>query len=158
VDGVSVSARFHLVQKHSISTIGIIVRDGLRYFNLCIVKIKISNMRTPNQKSLDYLKSNPIVAKFIEKLDSERKEYYEKAGMPNQYKPVVVEVGNKFIRIWHGTSCWGFISRVDDVLKGEPIKKGDLLKAATWKAPAKHSRGNIMDGTARYGIYGPEYL
>jgi hypothetical protein len=66
-------------------------------------------MRTPNQKSLDYLKSNPIVAKFIEKLDSERKEYYEKAGMPNQYKPVVVEVGNKFIRIWHGTSCWGFV-------------------------------------------------
>ena len=50
------------------------------------------------------------------------------------------------------------ISRVDDVLKGAPIKKGDLLKAATWKAPAKHARGNIIDGTARYGVYGPEYL
>jgi hypothetical protein len=30
-------------------------------------------MRTPNQKALDYLKSNPIVANFIEKLDKERK-------------------------------------------------------------------------------------
>ncbi len=69
-----------------------------------------------------------------------------------------VEVGNKFIRIWHGTSCWGFISRVDGDLKGSPIKKGDLLKAATWKAPAKHARGNIIDGTARYGVYGPDYL
>ncbi len=115
-------------------------------------------MRKTEQKALDYLKSNPIVAKFIEKLDTERKEYYEKANMPNQYRPVVVEVGNKFIRIWHGSSCWGFISRVDGDLKGAPIKKGDLLKAATWKAPAKHARGNIIDGTAQYGVYGPSYI
>jgi len=47
-------------------------------------------MRTNDAKTLAYLESNPIVAKFIEKLDSERKAYYEKAGMPNQYKPVVV--------------------------------------------------------------------
>jgi hypothetical protein len=116
------------------------------------------DMRQTEQKALDYLKSNPIVAEFIGKLNETRKEYYEKAGMPNQYKEVIVEVGNKFIRIWHGTSCWGFISRVDGDLKGAPIKKGDLLKAATWKAPAKHARGNIIDGTARYGVYGPEYL
>jgi hypothetical protein len=127
------------------------------YYYLYYV-LKMIDMRQTEQKALDYLKSNPIVAEFIEKLNETRKEYYEKAGMPNQYKEVIVEVGNKFIRIWHGTSCWGFISRVDDVLKGAPIKKGDLLKAATWKAPAKHARGNIIDGTARYGVYGPEYL
>jgi len=115
-------------------------------------------MRTTNQEALDYLNNNPIVANFIEKVNAERKSYYEKANMPNQYQPLVVEVGNKFIRIWHGTSCWGFISRVDGDLKGSPIKKGDLLKAATWKAPAKHARGNIIDGTAKYGVYGPEYL
>ena len=115
-------------------------------------------MRTNDAKALAYLESNPIVAKFIEKLDNERKAYYERADMANQYKPVVVEIGNKFIRIWHGSSCWGFISRIDGDLKGSPIKKGDLLKAATWKAPAKHARGNIIDGTARYGVYGPEYI
>jgi len=115
-------------------------------------------MRTTNEKALEYLKSNPIVSNFIDKLNKERKEYYDKCSMPTQYKESTVEVGNKFIRIWHGTSCWGFISRVDDVLKGAPIKKGDLLKCATWKAPAKHSRGNIIDGTAKYGVYGPEYL
>ena len=115
-------------------------------------------MRTTNEKAIEYLKSNPIVANFIEKLNKERKEYYEKASMPNQYTEVTVEVGNKFIRIWHGSSCWGFISRVDGDLKGSPIKKGDLLKAATWKAPAKHARGNIIDGTAQYGVYGPSYI
>ena len=115
-------------------------------------------MRTTNQKAIDYLNGNPIVREFIEKLDKERKEYYEKADMPKQYQPVSVEVGNKFIRIWHGTSCWGFISRVDGDLKGSPTKKGDLLKAATWKAPAKHARGNIIDGTAKYSVYGPEYI
>jgi len=32
------------------------------------------------------------------------------------------------------------------------------LKAATWKAPAKHARGNIIDGTAQYSEYGPSYI
>lgn len=115
-------------------------------------------MRVTNQKAIDYLEANPIVKTFVEKVNAERKEYYVKADMPNQYSEVTVEIGNKFIRLWNGTMCWGFISRVDDVLKGAPIKKGDLLKPATWKAPAKHARGNIIDGTARFGVYGPEYL
>ena len=115
-------------------------------------------MRTTNQKAIDYLEANPIVKNFLDKVNAERKEYYEKADMPNQYKELIIEIGNKFIRLWCGTSCWGFISRVDGDLKGAPIKKGDLLKAATWKAPAKHARGNIIDGSARFGVYGPEYL
>jgi hypothetical protein len=115
-------------------------------------------MRSTNQKAIDYLEANPIVKNFVKEVNETRKEYYEKADMPNQYKELTVEIGNKFIRLWQGTGCWGFISRVDDVLKGSPIKKGDLLKAATWKAPAKHARGNIIDGSARFGVYGPEYL
>lgn len=115
-------------------------------------------MKKNDQKALDYLKNNPIVSKFIEKLDKEREAYYKTAGMPTQYKPVTIDIGSKFIRIWQGNSCWGFISRVDGDLKGSPIKKGDLLKAATWKTPAKHARGNIIDGTERYGVYGPEYI
>jgi hypothetical protein len=115
-------------------------------------------MRTMTQKSLDYLKNNPKVAEFVTKVNAERKEYYEKAGHSTKKTELTVEIGNKFIRLWDGTSCWGFISRVDGDLKGSPIKKGDLLKAASWKAPAKHARGNITDGTARYGVYGPEYL
>jgi hypothetical protein len=47
---------------------------------------------------------------------------------------------------------------VDGVNQGVPVKKGDLLKPASWKAPAKHSRGNIFDGTDKWTFYGPDYL
>jgi hypothetical protein len=32
------------------------------------------------------------------------------------------------------------------------------LKPATWKAPAKHARGNIADGTAKWTYIGVNYL
>jgi hypothetical protein len=38
---------------------------------------------------------------------------------------------------------------------------GDVLKAASWSAPAKHARGNVFDqhnGLAQIGPYGPAYL
>ena len=114
-------------------------------------------MRTMNQKAIDYLDGNPIVKKFIDEVNKKRSEHYSNIGLSKE-SDLVIEIGNKFIRLWQGTSCWGFISRVDGDLKGSPIKKGDLLKAASWKAPAKHARGNIMDGSARYSVYGPEYL
>lgn len=109
-------------------------------------------------KDLEYLKTNPIVAAFIEDVNTNITAYY-KQQLPNLTPELLkVDVGSKYIRLWKGTSCWGFISRVDGDLKGAPIRKGDLLKPATWKAPAKHARGNIMDGTAKWGVYGPEYI
>ncbi len=38
---------------------------------------------------------------------------------------------------------------------------GDVLKPASWAAPAKHARGNVFDGTSgtgNVGVYGPGYL
>lgn len=35
---------------------------------------------------------------------------------------------------------------------------GDILKAASWKAPAKHARGNIERGTAGMTSHGAYYL
>jgi hypothetical protein len=115
-------------------------------------------MRTTNQKAIDYLNNNPIVKEFIEKVNKERAAYYANWESQKGKTDLTVEIGNKFIRLWDGSTCWGFISRVDGDLKGALIKKGDLLKPASWKAPAKHSRGNIIDGTARYSTYGPSYL
>ncbi len=115
-------------------------------------------MRVTNQKAIDYLEANPIVKAFVEKVNVARKEYYKEMSHMWGKTDLNVEIGNKFIRLWDGTSCWGFISRVDGELKGSLIKKGDLLKPASWKSPAKHARGNIIDGTARYTTYGPEYL
>jgi hypothetical protein len=65
--------------------------------------------------------------------------------------------GKKYIRIvatrdggeGHRSS-WGFINK----------ENGDILKSASWKAPAKHARGNIHDDNPIDNVtpYGPNYL
>jgi DNA-directed RNA polymerase len=105
-----------------------------------------------------YLENNPIVEKFIKKVNAEIEDYYSTHLSNLTPKPMEMCVGNKFIKLISNGSVWGFISRFDGDYKGVPIKKGDLMKAASRNAPAKHSRGNIADGTARYGVYGVQYL
>lgn len=41
------------------------------------------------------------------------------------------------------------------------LGNGDILKPASWRAPAKHARGNVLDadnGLSRTIWTGPEYL
>ena len=68
--------------------------------------------------------------------------------------------GRKFIKVVEGTRVWGFIAKVDGVHKGLPMLKGDILKAAGWRAPAKHSRGSIFDSEMHksFSWTGPNYL
>lgn len=75
----------------------------------------------------------------------------------NLIAPVLdVSFGRKYAKIMSGTSVWGFVALSDDANKNMLV--GDLLKPASWKTPAKHSRGNILDGTASFGMYGPSYI
>lgn len=74
------------------------------------------------------------------------------------WEPIVATKGNKFVRLMHGSSVWAFVSMKEGEHKGLPLKKGDLMKPASLSTPAKHSRGNIFDGTAKYSMYGPNYL
>ena len=68
--------------------------------------------------------------------------------------------GRKFIKVVEGTRVWGFVAKVDGTHKGLPMLKGDILKAATWRAPAKHSRGSIFDKDMHksFSWTGPNYL
>ena len=73
--------------------------------------------------------------------------------------------GRKFIKVVEGASpgqrrVWGFVAKVDGVHKGLPMLKGDILKAAGWRAPAKHSRGSIFDKEMHksFSWTGPNYL
>ena len=68
--------------------------------------------------------------------------------------------GRKFMKVIHDNSVWGFISLVDGVHKGAPIKIGDIMKAESWRAAAKHSRGNIFDKEFHksFSWTGPNYL
>jgi hypothetical protein len=102
--------------------------------------------------------NNPIVEAFIAKVNLEIEDYYATNLSNLTPKPMEVRIGNKFIKLISNGSVWGFISRYDGEYKGVPINKGDLMKAASRDSPAKHSRGNIIDGTAKYGVYGVSYL
>ena len=69
--------------------------------------------------------------------------------------------GSKYIKIVTGKhggqrSVWGFIVNTD---KDKKFKKGDLLKAAGWAAPARNAaRGNILTGGYPINWTGPLYL
>lgn len=74
--------------------------------------------------------------------------------------PSVLEMtdGRRYIRIdtivdngLGQRSVWAFIDK----------RSGDVLKPATYKAPAKHARGNLFDasgGVSKLTPYGPAYL
>lgn len=54
--------------------------------------------------------------------------------------------GSKYIKVIHGSSVHSFIVKKD----GPKFKRGDILKAASWNAPATNfARGNIL--TFNYG-------
>jgi hypothetical protein len=93
---------------------------------------------------------------WLDKVNVELKEHYETYLPQLNFRPLTYIKGNNYIKIVREGSVWGFVSMVDNSKKGEKV--GDLLKAASWKAPAKIPRGNIFDGTAKYSVHGPEYL
>ena len=68
--------------------------------------------------------------------------------------------GRKFIKVVEDNRVWGFISLVDGEHKGAPIKVGDIMKAESWRAAAKHSRGSIFDKEFHksFSWTGPNYL
>ena len=96
---------------------------------------------------------------WLNNLNEELKEYHTERFENLEWNDLTYTKGRKFIKIvdnQQGTErVWGFVSMIDGTHLDQPIKKGDLLMAASWKTPARHSRGNIFDGTEQYGRYGP---
>ena len=71
---------------------------------------------------------------------------------------ITIKPGRKFIKIIRENSVWGFVAIDDGMHKGVPMKMGDVLKAAGWASPAKHTRGNIFDNKQDYFSWtGPDY-
>jgi len=79
-------------------------------------------------------------------------------GIDKFNEGLFVKPGRKFDKVMKGTSVWGFIAKSDGSLKGIPHKKGDVFKAASWRAPAKWARGSIFSGEKFYAWTGPDYL
>ena len=70
---------------------------------------------------------------------------------------ITYKTGSKYIKVFNeGGSVWGFVVNTDNDKK---FKKGDILKAASWAAPARNkARGNIVDGGYTINWTGPLYL
>ena len=72
-----------------------------------------------------------------------------------------LEKGLKYAKVISKNSVFAFIVKEDMKTKyGQPMfKKGDILKAASWSAPAKNrARGNILEGNYPIQWTGPLYL
>ena len=76
-------------------------------------------------------------------------------NFPNLDRSVLnLELGKKYAKVYKtdmsGRSIFCFID----------LTNGDILKAATWKQPAKHARGNIFHDNPTSAItpYGAKYL
>lgn len=95
---------------------------------------------------------------WLDRVNQERKEYWDSNFSYKPYEPLSAEKGNKYIKIMDGSTVWGFVSMIDGENKGVTVNKGDLLKPASLRTPAKHSRGNIFNGTDSWEFYGPKYL
>jgi hypothetical protein len=66
-------------------------------------------------------------------------------------QPWSIKYGKRYAKIYRG---WGIHCFID-------LDNGDVLKAASSKAPAKHARGNILDehnGLKYMTQFGPAYL
>lgn len=95
---------------------------------------------------------------WLEKVNQKRKEHWDKQYSYKPYTPLTVKKGQKYMKLIDEGSVWGFVSMWEGVMKGSYVKKGDLLKPANYNTPAKHSRGNIFEGTDTWEFYGPKYL
>ena len=76
--------------------------------------------------------------------------------MFNEYKDgFKTIVGQKFIKVTNNGSVKAFIVKQDD----GRFKMGDILKPASWRAPAKNSaRGNVLEAGYAIQWTGPLYL
>ncbi|MGW8180806.1 MAG: DUF7717 family protein [bacterium] len=94
---------------------------------------------------------------FVEMARNKINTYYAER-FSNLTAPVLsYETGRRYVKLitsndgTTGKSVYCFVDKTN----------GDILKAATWRAPAKHARGSIYDedcGASAVNQYGANYL
>jgi len=89
---------------------------------------------------------NEFFVKLRERDNKHMAENFENLGM-NVWD---ISFGRKFVKIIRGNSVYAFVE----------LGSGDIYKPASWRAPAKHVRGNIFNSDPLVGtdIYGVNYL
>ena len=121
------------------------------------IKPKLSESTpTPKTPSTNGLSFDEAMDNLLVKIQ----ENYDTRSYGGKKLDLKLKPGRKFIQVVEGNRVWGFVSLVDGVHKGAPIKVGDIMKAAGWAAAAKHSRGSIFDAEMHksFSWTGPNYL
>ena len=95
----------------------------------------------------DYIKMSTMGGKELTGYSKEQVDNWE-----NLFR---LETGKKYIRVVRENGVFCFIVREDS----GKFKKGDILKAAGYRAPARNSaRGNVLEGNYAIQWTGPLYL
>ena len=124
------------------------------------IKPNISNTtKTEKTMTKNGLSFDDAMDSLLVKIQENYDKWGSRSGI-NKKMNLSLKPGRKFIKVVHDNSVWGFVAKVDGVHKGLPMLKGDILKAAGWRAPAKHSRGSIFDKEMHksFSWTGPNYL
>ena len=80
---------------------------------------------------------------------------YSKEEIANWDNKTTVKKGQKYIKIVHDRGVFAFIV----INEFKHFKKGDILKAAGYNAPALNSpRGNVLNGNYHIKWTGPLYM
>lgn len=99
---------------------------------------------------------NTALADFLTDCQNKINDHF-KTRYPNLTAPnLTIQPGRKFVKIIQNDapgasrSVWAFVDKTN----------GDILKPASWAAPAKHARGNIYkpETWTTVTVYGPAYL
>ena len=95
------------------------------------------------------------IDRFVQTADSLTKDYWARMNFIHPMpKHRANEISDKWVRVviveerngvWQDSSVYAFICLKDYATKtlGQ-LKTGEIHKAATFKAPAKHARGNVL--------------
>ena len=124
------------------------------------IKPNISNVtKTEKTMTKNGLSFDDAMDTLLVKIQEDYNKWGSRSGI-NKKMDLSLKPGRKFIKVVHNNSVWGFVAKVDGVHKGLPMLKGDILKAAGWRTPAKHSRGSIFDSEMHksFSWTGPNYL
>ena len=110
-------------------------------------------MITVTDKSITLLEG---IGKMIDAMVLDYSKGNNNERMFNEYKDgFKTIVGQKFIKVTNNGSVKAFVVKQDD----GKFKMGDILKASSWRAPAKNSaRGNVLEGGYAIQWTGPLYL
>lgn len=101
--------------------------------------------------------STPELTAFLKGCSAILVKHFQDNGYKHPVDEVYAEYGSRYVRVMRrtpgsaGACAHCFVDRTN----------GDVLKAASWKAPAKHARGNIFspdNGLSGMGPYGAVYL